>query len=124
MSQGPQRGYFQMLSNSPRYAAPTSIAVLAAHLRPKLPPASAPSLPPLLAQDFPTEGVGHGEANRSGPSATAPAGPTAQGQQALHSAAAARASPATTPVALQQLLSQCVAFMQEQCGIGSETLVS
>lgn len=39
-------------------------------------------------------------------------------------AALARLSPPELPGAAQQLLQQCVAFMQEQSSIGSEALVS
>lgn len=53
----------------------------------------------------------------------------AAGQEVLHAsssdgtAALARLSPAELPEAAQQLLQQCVAFMQEQSSIGSEALV-
>lgn len=59
----------------------------------------------------------------------APAITAASGQELLHpshahgTAALARLSPTELPDAAQQLLRQCVAFMQEQSSIGSEALV-
>lgn len=125
---GLHRGWFRMPSNTPRCVLMPFDHPFDHGYQSCL--AHGPLAPGMLnqfmcnVQDSLTEGVGQAGITRSSPSNTARPAPTAQGQQASESAAEARLSPAVRPDAVQVLLNQCVAFMQEQASVGSETLVS